>query len=281
MSIKINTFRAHTSCINRIKQSPFNGFVATTSVDKTVKIWNITKNNGNWFLIQTYTGHTNGVCGIEFISENMIATGSMDSTIQMWSLYTGLTTKTINTSANVYALQLLSNGFDLAAGLDMNINIYNINTLNLISTLIGHTNCVVDLVLINKDLLASSGVDWRVRIWNLTKNSMKFTPFIHNWNVYGLKLVSSEILASGSYDNTTKLWNITTGSLIRTLTGHTDKINWAVDMLNDGSTLVTGSVDHTLKFWNIDTGDCSHTVNTGMSIRSMAVLNETISASSK
>ena len=41
------SFQAHTSGINRIKQSPFNkSYVATCSYDKTVKIW-----NNNWNLI--------------------------------------------------------------------------------------------------------------------------------------------------------------------------------------------------------------------------------------
>ena len=112
-------------------------------------------------------------------------------------------------------------------------------------------------------------------------NSTKFILNGHVRDVVGLKLVSCEILASGSYDNTTKLWNITDGSLIRTLTGHTKEIVWSVDMLNDGSTIVTGSLDLTLKLWNLNTGVCLNSVNTGLAIRSMTVLNDATSTTSK
>jgi WD40 repeat protein len=80
-------------------------------------------------------------------------------------------------------------------------------------------------------------------------------------------------LASGSSDTTIKLWDITSGQLIRTLTGHTDYIQWSVDLLNS-QTLVSGSWDQTIKLWNWSTGECFSTIQTpGSNIRSLAVIN--------
>ena len=45
-NLNIRSFQAHTNAILRIKQSPFNSkYVATSSYDGTVKIWNA---NTNW-----------------------------------------------------------------------------------------------------------------------------------------------------------------------------------------------------------------------------------------
>ena len=72
---------------------------------------------------------------------------------------------------------------------------------------------------------------------------------------------------------TIKLWDIPTGQLIRTLTGHTDWIDWSVDLLNS-QTLVSGSGDQTIKLWNWSTGQCFSTIQTTASyIRSLAVIN--------
>ena len=132
---QIHSFQAHTNRVNLIKISPFsNGnHVATVSNDNTVKIWNLTS---NWTLIRTYTDHTEDVRGLDFINASTIASGGFDSKIKLWIISTGVTTRTINTDSNVYTLQLLSDYFYLAAGLEnTNIQIYNINNGILIVTL--------------------------------------------------------------------------------------------------------------------------------------------------
>jgi hypothetical protein len=50
------------------------------------------------------------------------------------------------------------------------------------------------------------------------------------------------LLASGSFDRTIKLWRVADGSLVRTLTGHTDRV-YSVSFSPDGSLLASGSGD--------------------------------------
>jgi WD40 repeat protein len=273
LSIKINSIAAHTFCLNRITQSPFNyNFVATASCDNKTKIWDITSNNANWVLVQTYEGHTKDVFGLEWLNEEMIATGSLDCTIQLWSIYTGTRNFTFYPSTSAWSLKLLSNGINLVAGLDNGkIEIYNINTRSLVTTLFGHTGWIANFVQITNDLLASASTDKTVRIWNLTTNTSKFILTGHNDCVQGLRLVSNDILASGSYNSTVKLWNITNGTLIRTLSNHSKRIFWSVDMLSS-EVLISGSEDLTIKLWNYNTGEVLNSVNTGMSIRVLTVL---------
>ena len=270
----VNSFKAHSGSIYRIKQSPFNtNYVATCSHYETAKIWNVSS-SFNWTLIRTYSQHSTDVWSLEWLDKDTLASGDWrDKTIKLWSMATGQTKRTIETNQYVFCLKLLNNNIHLAAGLENgDINIYNINDGNLVSSLKGHTNLVNDLVQISADLLASSSGDQTVRIWNLTTNTCKFILTGHtNW-VYGLKQITSNILASGSLDTTIKLWDITTGQLIRTLTGHTSDIWWSVDLLNS-QTLVSGSFDQTIKLWNWSTGECFSTIQTPDSIFAMAVIN--------
>jgi len=270
----VNSFQAHSNNINRIKQSTFNAnYVATASVDNTVIIWD---SNNNWNLIRNYRGHPNDVYGIEFINEDIIATGS--STIHIWYISTGIRNRTIITGGYDYSLQLMCNGIHLAAGLTSNnIEIYNIITGSLVTILQGHTGIVLNLALISSDLLASAGDDCTVRIWDLTTNTSKFNLSGHTNGARGLKLASSDILASGSIDKTVKLWNLTNGSLIRTLK-HSDKISWSVDMLNS-EILVSGLADSSINLWNVNTGVLQKKINTGLSIRTLVVLNANITIS--
>jgi WD40 repeat protein len=270
----VNSFKAHSSDIWRIKQSPFNtNYVATCSYDQTVKIWNVSS-SFNWTLITTYSQHSSGVVALEWLDQDTLTSaGWLDKTIKLWSLTTGQTKRTIKTNQYVESLILLNTNIHLAAGLDREINIYNINDGNLVSSLKGHTASVMDLVRISADLLASSSNDKTVRIWNLTTNTCTFILTGHTSFVFGLKQITSSILASGSWDRTIKLWDIASGQLIRTLTGHTNYIYYSIDLLNS-QTLVSGSWDQTIKLWNWSTGECFSTIQVpGSRIVSLAVIN--------
>jgi WD40 repeat protein len=273
----VNSFKAHSSQINRIKQCQFNtNYVATCSY-KEVKIWNVSS-SFNWTLITTYSQHSSDVYGLEWLDNDTLAsTGWLDQTIKLWSMTTGQTKRTIQTNATyVRSLKMLNTNIHLAAGLGYpgGINIYNINDGNLVSSLKGHTSHIWDLVQISNELLAGSSLDKTVRLWNLTTNTCKFILTGHTFSVYGLKQITPNILASGSLDSTIKLWDTTSGQLIRTLTGHTSWIMWSVDLLNNGQTLVSGSWDGTIKLWNWSTGECFSTIKTPDSrITSLAVIN--------
>jgi WD40 repeat protein len=274
----VNSFKAHSKSISRIKQSPFNtntNYVATSSDDATVKIWNFSSSFNNWTLIRTYSQHSFAVLALEWLDNDTLASaGVYDKTIKLWSLTTGQTKRTIQTNQSVNSLKLLNTNIHLAAGLgNGDINIYNKNDGNLVSSLKGHTSGVFDLVQLSADLLASSGGDDKVRIWNLTTNTCKFNLTGHTRGVYGLKQITPSILASGSSDRKIILWNITSGLLIRTLRGHWDWIDWSVDLLNS-QTLVSGSTDGIIKLWNWSTGECLSTIQTtGSRIGSLAVIN--------
>jgi WD40 repeat protein len=278
----VQIFQAHKDYILRIKQSPYNGrYVATASGDRTVKIWD-SSNETNWNLIRTYTGHSGRVPALEFMNEDLIASGSEDCSIKIWSIPTGTTQMTINTGQDVWSLSMLNDGSHLASGLfSGNVNIYNINTGSLKASLKGHTGKVNDLALFTtndkskSDLLASSSDDSTIRIWNLTANTNRFILKVHTSAVAGLKKVSSDVLASGSMDKSIRLTNITSGQLIRTLNGHTDRIEWGLDLVeDDGKTLVSGSFDASLKFWNTQTGQLLNTINGNLTISALAVLRQ-------
>lgn len=252
-----------------------NGYVGTTSLDFTAKIWNVSYDD--WTLIRTYSNHNMKVTDLELINSDMVATASDDGTLQIWSISTGLTNKNILVS-RPWALKLLGNGLYLACGLyGPRIEIYDINNEILIATLSQHSP-TTDLALINDDLLASSCHDSYIYIWDISTNALKFTLVGHTNYVEGLKLISTSILASGSADKTIKLWNVTNGNLIRTLSGHISEIFLSIDTL-DSEKLVSGSIDQIIKLWDVSTGELLNSTNTGLYVISLAVLETTGNAS--
>jgi WD40 repeat protein len=291
----VTSFQAHyylcygfymCSAITRIKQSPFietSNYVATCSYDSKVKIWNSLK---NWTLVQTYTGHnyTAWLMAMDWINANTIASGGYyeDLSVKIWSISSGKTLRIIKTDFYVSSLKTLSNGVHLAVGFcpDLNkgdyngkIKIYNVNTGELVSTLLGHGSFIWGLERLKSgNLLASSSSspDTTIKIWDLTTNKEKSTLSGHTSSVYELKQVSADVLASASTDYTIRLWNTTSGKLMRTLTDHKNSI-YPLDILN-GVHLVSGSRDKTIKIWNWSQGVCLNTIQTDSIIFSLAVV---------
>jgi WD40 repeat protein len=231
-------------------------------------------------LVQTYTGHSGLVYGIDYVNADTVVTGSQDRTIKIWRISTGATSLTISPEKYVNGVAVLSDGISLAANCLYYILFFNINTGAFISASSSQSSSsdLIDLIVLSSTLFASSGTDKTVRIWSQINKQTQFTLSGHNATVFGIRLVASDILASASIDKTIKLWNITSGTLIRTLTGHTGSLMFSVDYY-DCSIIASGSTGtEGIKLWNIFSGESLSISSGGLLIGALAVYN---AASSK
>jgi WD40 repeat protein len=97
--------------------------------------------------------------------------------------------------------------------------------------------------------------DGSFRKWNLEKG----TQVGEEWEDkdQGVEIItlspSGKNLASWSSDGTVKLWNVDTGKVIKTWTGHTNRVrslSWSLD----GGQVVSGSKDGTFRVWDVKSG---------------------------
>lgn len=78
-------------------------------------------------------------------------------------------------------------------------------------------------------------------------------------------------LATGSlesWDSNIRLWRASDGQLLRTLVGHTDRIDSFV-WSHDGRTLASASIDYTIRFWRVADGGLLQTLEMGTVIWDM------------
>lgn len=280
----IKTFRkAHSSVINRIKMLP-NGYFATTSNDKSVKIWD----TSTWTLKGTYCGGTCGnwltqtkcsywcgnsyssIYGIEYLYDTIIASGSYRS-IFIWDFVSGKTLLTLSTDSYVNCLRLISSSLMASGEQSNNIKIWNYLNGTKVRVLVNHTNDVEDLLLVNNQTLASSSLDNSVIIWDMN-SWIALRKLMHSSSVYGLLTISETQIASGSSDTTVRIWNWNDGRLVKTLTGHSGRVYWSLGLFNE-NIILSGSMDRTVLWTDINTGDVLRSVNTGMQIRALAILS--------
>ena len=82
---------------------------------------------------------------------------------------------------------------------------------SLIKTLIGHTNWVVSLTVLNDGTLASGSDDLTIKLWDINTGIVLKTLTGHTAYIWDLKVLEKGDLASCSFDQTIKVWNTNAG----------------------------------------------------------------------
>src|SRR5262245_12030154 len=142
----------------------------------------------------------------------MLATGSRDQTVRLWSLPDGALNKTLDGHrGGVNYLAISPNGALMASGSkDKTVWLWDLPHGVLIRSLEGHDNLVTCLA-ISPDgrLMASGSYDQTVRLWSLPDGSPIKTLDGHRHMVSCLTISpDGRLVASGSWDNTVRLWTL-------------------------------------------------------------------------
>jgi WD40 repeat protein len=179
---------------------------------------------------KTLTGHTSFVTHLTVLTNNSLASASLDETIRIWDIEKQITIKILIGHTNcVNYLVVLPNGLLASASEDSTIKIWNISTIknetnnNILYSsinLTGHSDEVSSLVLLNDGSLASGSYK-EIIIWNITNNGKIIKKL--NDSTIGLVVLPDGLLVSRSYYKI-KVWNITSGEKMNTLDEHPDLI---------------------------------------------------------
>lgn len=176
----------------------------------------------NWkhgrYSTKVFKGHTNGVTCLQF-DDQILATGSYDSTIKIWNIETGAKIQTLR--GHTCGLRCLQfDGTKLISGsLDKTLRIWNLQTGACIRTLPGHTDGVIGLHFVDR-ILASGSKDNTIRLWNFKDSSSTVLRGHRDW-VNSVKIdMPSRTLFSASDDLTVRLWDMDTKATIKIFKGH-------------------------------------------------------------
>jgi WD40 repeat protein len=236
--------------------------------------------NSNKLLIKTVNAHGGSVFVLYQLPNNLIASGSEDTTIKIWSTqtwsliltYTGL-------SGSVKCIEYLGNDTMVSGGYDNLVKIWKLSTGVTVASLdenyyYGYKDIYQALFIkiLPNGLLAygrygQAGVLLRsVSAWN----SAYYGNFYYNINsgmssyVFDMKIIGNFLVGALGFQNKARIWNLTTGSIMFTLNDHVGPV-YKVKQIS--STIVASSAgsyisqpDNSIKLWNLTTGDLIKTL---------------------
>ena len=88
------TVMGHQKYINVVRVSPNDKLIASSSQDKTIKIWN---SADHLMLVQTLQGHKKGVWDCSFSPvDKLLVSASGDKTVKVWNLTSGQCISTLS-----------------------------------------------------------------------------------------------------------------------------------------------------------------------------------------
>jgi WD40 repeat protein/energy-coupling factor transporter ATP-binding protein EcfA2 len=251
---KYHSLVRHNDRVNSVSFSPDGKTLASSSADKTIKLWNVETRKE----IRTLSGHKESVSSVSFSPDGKtLASSSADKTIKLWNVETRKEIRTLSGhKESVSSVSFSSDGKTLASGSDdWTIKLWDVETGKEIRTLAAHHEHGTSVSFSpNGKTLASGSHDKTIKLWNVETGEEIRTLIGHTSSVLSVSFSSyGKTLASASDDGTIKLWNVETGKEIRTLTGHNEH-GTSVSFSPNGKTLASGSHDKTIKLWNLETG---------------------------
>lgn len=252
-----HTFTTHTDAVNGVFFSDDSAFVATTSNDDTVRIWDTTTGEQVSVLI----GHANDVVYADFSPDGTrIITGSNDFSARVWNVFSGSEQFLLANHTDFVwqvAYSPIASTVVSAAG-DDTARVWNPENGEEIAVLDAHTDNVNQVVYSpDGSQIITVSSDATVRAWGGYSGQPlhQFTGIGHSDTIYAVRFSpDGNTIATSAEDDTIVLWYASDGREYARIDGRFGDFDSPFSP--DGSQLIVITNDNgfTTRIWDMGAG---------------------------
>lgn len=253
------TLSGHTGRVTSVAFSPDGEFLATGSYDRTILIWHV----GDWTIARKLVGHASYVNSLAFSPDgNTLISGGEDRRVIVWDWDSGDRLYSLEDPIlRVNQVAFSPDGKLVAAASgEIRARVWQVETGKLLYSLMGEKN-------IYGVAFSPDGSKLATGAWSVIAETGEATGPIVFWSMEnGSKSGATEkatiafsmaysrdgsILFSGAELNfSVHVWRANDGSLLRELTGHTDRVT-AIAISPDGSRIASADQKGLIILWGL------------------------------
>lgn len=271
--------RAHSNDVTCVAFSPDGRWIASGSLDDTIKIWDAVTGAEKVILQHSgslYRSDQKGVMSIAFTPDGRtLASASNDIVIKLWDLSRQEQVATLRGhSKSVNQLAVSPDGKTLCSGsVDETVRLWNLERREEVATLRGHSGDV-ETVAFSPDgeCVISGSADGAVKVWEVISGDAQNILRGHTGEVWSVAYSpDGTLVASGSEDGMVHVRSVENGQIVSTLSSETTDPIWKVAFRPDGRFLAAATKYGIIGLWDIPTGKLVSTLRTrGSTIFSLA-----------
>ena len=240
----------HDHDIISISCCPNNKFIASASVDKTVKIWD----NKSGRELKTLSDHTDQVHCVSFSHDGkMIVSAGSDQTIKIWNTDNWKLVRSLNHHNEMVLSATFSPSGKRLATSDLSGMIYliDVESGEILSKWLDRSRYCGSVLFAKDDhSLFSTSEDNTIKMWDSNSGKIIATLIGHTERVFSIDVSpDGKRLVSGSFDGSIKIWDIQNKNLIISFDNHKQQVR-CVRFSKDGNKIASLSKDGSLLIWD-------------------------------
>ncbi|KAL5589207.1 hypothetical protein FOBRF1_015735 [Fusarium oxysporum] len=251
----LRDLRGHTDRVTLVSFSRDSTLLASSSYDKTVRVWRV--DNGDCVQILRYKAT---VKALTFFPSSRLLVTAIYSEIQVWDIATGECIQELSGHRDWVTHVAFSPDSKLMASAseDETVRLWQVGDDEKIRNSNSSDGSILAwTVSSNRALIASVSND-HVQLWRTDNGECIQKLKGHDDSILSVTFSpNTRFLASSSYDGTVRLWKVDTGECSQTLEGH---VRFATSMAfsADSKRLATSSWEEFIRLWDVNSGifDC-------------------------